>query len=177
MTAFNGTTLTGACPERSRRNADGNLTNDGTNSYIWDARGHLSTLAGTNLAAYQYDAFGRRVQDTLNGLMTQYLYDGLNPVQELNGASPPVATANMLTGLGIDEYFQRADSSGTLSYLTDMLGSTVALADASGAASHDVSLKKVQELNGASPPVVNVSMALARGGFTVPGRGSDAARA
>ena len=83
----------------------------------------------------------------------------------------------MLTGLGIDEYFQRADSSGTLSYLADMLGSTMALADASGAASHDVSLKKVQELNGASPPVVNVSMALARGGFTVPGRGSDAARA
>ena len=50
-------------------------------------------------------------------------------VQELNGASPPVATANMLTGLNIDEYFQRSDSSGTLSYLTDMLGSTVALAE------------------------------------------------
>ena len=39
----------------------------------------------------------------------------------------------MLTGLNIDEYFQRADSSGTLSYLTDMLGSTMALADSSGA--------------------------------------------
>ncbi len=132
MTAFNGATLTGACPERSRRNAEGNLTNDGTNSYIWDARGHLSTLAGTNVAAYQYDAFGRRTQNTLNGLMTQYLYDGLNPVQELNGASPPVATANMLTGLGIDEYFQRSSSNGTFSYLTDMLGSTLALADSSG---------------------------------------------
>ncbi len=39
----------------------------------------------------------------------------------------------MLTGLGIDEYFQRVDSSGALSYLTDMLGSTLALADSSGA--------------------------------------------
>jgi RHS repeat-associated protein len=133
MTAFNGTTLTGACPERSRRNADGNLTSDGTNSYLWDARGHLSTLAGTNVAAYQYDAFGRRVQNTLNGVMTQYLYDGLNPVEEFDGSSPPNVTATMLTGLGIDECFQRTDSSGTLSYLSDMVGSTLALADSSGA--------------------------------------------
>ncbi len=116
MTAFNGAALT--------YDANGNLTSDGTNGYIWDARGHLSTLAGTNLAAYQYDAFGRRVQNTLNGVMTQYLYDGLNPVEEFDGASPPNVTATMLTGLNIDEYFQRADSSGTLSYLADMLGST-----------------------------------------------------
>jgi RHS repeat-associated protein len=86
---------------------------------------------GTNLAAYQYDASWRRAQNTLNGLMTWHLYDGLNPVQELNGASPPVATANMLTGLNIDEYFQRVDSNA-LSYLTDMLDSTLALADSGG---------------------------------------------
>ena len=93
----------------------------------------MSTLAGTNLAAYQYDAFGRRVQNTLNGVMTQYQYDGLNPVEEFDGSSPPNVTATMLTGLGIDEYFQRVDSNGALSYLTDMLGSTLALADSSGA--------------------------------------------
>jgi RHS repeat-associated protein len=38
----------------------------------------------------------------------------------------------MLTGLGIDEYFQRADSSGASDLLTDALGSTLALADSSG---------------------------------------------
>jgi RHS repeat-associated protein len=65
--------------------------------------------------------------------MTQYLYDGLNPVEEMDGATPPNPTATMLTGLDIDEYFQRVDSNGALSYLTDMLGSTVALADSSGA--------------------------------------------
>jgi RHS repeat-associated protein len=58
------------------------------------------------------------------------LYDGLNPVQELQAGSP---SANMLTGLGIDEYFQRSDSSGASSLLTDALGSTLALADSSGA--------------------------------------------
>ena len=57
----------------------------------------------------------------------------LRPVAEMDGATPPNPTATMLTGLGIDEYFQRVDSSGTLSYLSDMVGSTLALADSSGA--------------------------------------------
>jgi hypothetical protein len=34
MTAFNAT-LSGACPECCRRNANGNLTGDGTNTYNW----------------------------------------------------------------------------------------------------------------------------------------------
>ena len=46
--------------------------------------------------------------------MTQFLYDGFNPVQELNGASPPSVTANLLTGLSMDAYFTRSDSSGTM---------------------------------------------------------------
>ncbi len=46
---------------------------------------------------------------------------------------PPNVIATMLTGLGIDEYFARTDPNGTMSYLTDMLGSTIPLADSSGA--------------------------------------------
>ncbi len=64
---------------------------------------------------------------------TQYLYDGLNPVQELNGAAPPVPTANLLTGLGVDEYFTRTDSSGNVSsLLRDALGSTIGLVGSGG---------------------------------------------
>jgi len=42
--------------------------------------------------------------------VTQFLYDGLDPLQELQAGAP---SANTLTGLGIDEYFQRADASDT----------------------------------------------------------------
>jgi RHS repeat-associated protein len=49
-------------------------------------------------------------------------------VQELNGTTP---TANLLTG-GVDERFIRTDANGTLNYLTDALGSTIALTDPSG---------------------------------------------
>lgn len=57
------------------------------------------------------------------------MYDGLNPVQEKNGATVP---ANLLTGLGIDEFFTRTDGVGVRSLLPDVLGSTVALGDGTG---------------------------------------------
>jgi hypothetical protein len=54
------------------------------------------------------------------------IYDGANPVQELSGST---VTANLLTGLGVDERFTRTDSSATANFLTDALGSTLALTD------------------------------------------------
>ena len=54
-------------------------------------------------------------------------------MQELNSANPPVATANLLTGLKIDEGFARADSNGAMNFLADALGSTIALANSAGA--------------------------------------------
>jgi uncharacterized protein RhaS with RHS repeats len=41
-------------------------------------------------------------------------------------------TANSLTG-GLDEVFQRTDSAGARNFLSDALGSTLALTDSSGA--------------------------------------------
>ena len=75
------------------------------------------------------DADGRRARKTINGVATQFLYDGLNPVQEIQNGAP---SANLLTGLGTDEYLQRTDSAGARDYLTDILSSTLALTDATG---------------------------------------------
>ena len=81
-------------------------------------------------ATFTYDALGRRQSKKLNAATTQFLYDGLNPVQELNGKT---VVANLLTGLGIDEYLTRTSAAGARNFLADALGSTVALADATGA--------------------------------------------
>jgi RHS repeat-associated protein len=80
-------------------------------------------------ASFAYDAVGRRRSRTVGSTTTQFLYDGLNPVQELASGTP---TANLLTGLGIDEYFTRTDGAGSRNLLTDALGSTIALANGSG---------------------------------------------
>lgn len=47
--------------------ANGNLTSDGLNTYSWNARNELATIASANVAAFQYDAFGRRAEKTLAG--------------------------------------------------------------------------------------------------------------
>jgi len=119
LTNWKGTNLT--------YDANGNLTNDGTNTYTWNARNQLAAISGGVAASFQYDPFGRRVSKTIGGI-TQYLYDGANPVQEISGTT---ASANLLTG-GVDEYFQRTDPAGARSFLTDALGSTLALADSTG---------------------------------------------
>jgi uncharacterized protein RhaS with RHS repeats len=64
---------------------------------------------------------GRRQRKTLNGTVTDFVYDGLNPVK----AAMVATTVDLLTGLatgGTTEYF-----------LGEALGSTVALIDGAGA--------------------------------------------
>jgi len=118
QTTFNGTALS--------YDANGNLTSDGTNTYTWDARNHLTAIGGGSAASFTYDGFGRRVKKVIGGTTTQFLYDGLNPVQELNGRHNAAVIANLLTGLRVDEYFTRTDSA-TSTFLADALGSTSGL--------------------------------------------------
>jgi YD repeat-containing protein len=108
---------------------NGNLTNDGTFTYNWNARNQLTSMSGPGLAAsFQYDASGARISKTVNGQSTSYFYDGPDVVQELSGTSP---LANILIG-GLDKPLVRTDGSGTRTPLTDAQGSTLALTDDEG---------------------------------------------
>jgi RHS repeat-associated protein len=109
--------------------ANGNLTADGTNNYTWNARNDLVGISGGVTASFQYDAVGRRSRKTIAGGTTDFLYDGDNSVQELSAGTP---TANLITGLPIDEFFTRTDAVGTRALLIDGLGSTLALSDSAG---------------------------------------------
>ncbi|MGI0016808.1 MAG: RHS repeat-associated core domain-containing protein, partial [Nitrososphaera sp.] len=108
---------------------NGNLTNDGTNTYTWNARNQLASMTG---ATFVYDGLGRRQKKTIGASPTEFLYDGVNPVQETSGAT---VLANILTGLGIDEFFTRTDvpAASTSHFLPDALGSAIALSDSAGA--------------------------------------------
>jgi RHS repeat-associated protein len=110
--------------------ANGNLLSDGTNTYTWDGRNHLVGISGGVSASFKYDPFGRRASKTVGATTTSFVYDGVNSVQELQSG---VASANMLDGLGTDEYYQRTDTSGTGDFLSDALGDTVSLVGGSGA--------------------------------------------
>jgi RHS repeat-associated protein len=122
--------LIGWGPQMLSYDPNGNLASDGLTSYAWDARNQLTGLSGGTSVSFAYDGLGRRRGKTVGGTTTNFLYDGLNLVQELSGST---ATANLLTGGGVDEAFIRTDASGTSAFLRDTLGSALALADASGA--------------------------------------------
>jgi RHS repeat-associated protein len=109
---------------------NGNLTGDGTDTYGWNARDELASISGGQSASFAYDAFGRRTSRTVASIETRFLYDGANVAQELDAGGTP--TANLVSGLGLDELFALIDGSGTHSLLTDALGSTLAIADGSG---------------------------------------------
>jgi RHS repeat-associated protein len=128
QTAFGAATMT--------YDNNGNLATltdgSGTTSYTWNARNQLTGLSGPGLTAtFGYDGLGRRWTKTINAARTDFLYDGLNPVQE--GVLPGTVSANVLTGLGLDEFLTRTDVTGTRAFLPDALGSTLALADPTGA--------------------------------------------
>ena len=112
---------------------NGNLTTLDADTFTWDVRNRLASLAGSGLSAsFAYDPLGRRITKTLNGQPTVYMSDGVNPLQEqaVAGAN---WTAVTMTGLGVDEIIARGDASGVYYYLPDGLGSTVALTDGAGA--------------------------------------------
>jgi YD repeat-containing protein len=101
----------------------------GTTTYMWDARNRLASINGPAVAAsFGYDAVGRRISKTINGVTTAFLYDGPDSVRE-RGAD---GDASYLRTLNIDEALSRTEGGGAVSYVADILGSTVALHQADG---------------------------------------------
>jgi RHS repeat-associated protein len=113
--------------------------------YEWDARNRLARITmseGTqaSIASFKYDALGRRIERLIeqgSGTQrTQYVYDGIQPIGELTEGG---LAATILTGLSIDEVIARTVNVATATsqnpittkaYLTDALGSVLAIAKA-----------------------------------------------
>jgi hypothetical protein len=106
-------------PEQFSYDLDGNLTNDGRWSYIWDAENRLVKLAPNtsigprNSLQFEYDWQGRRIHKQVwgntnwSGYPTndvKFVYDGWNLIAELN------ATNNAL----LQSFVWGSDLSGSL---------------------------------------------------------------
>lgn len=133
------TPATGAARNMTYDN-NGNMAsitnNCGTTNYSWNVRNQLAGIQGFNAncstltALFKYDALGRRIEKTINGVTTRYLYDGLDIIQEKdqNGA----VTVNYIRTLNIDEPLTRIKGTTVSHYVTDALGSVIGLADDTG---------------------------------------------
>ena len=107
---------------------NGNLTNDGVNTYTWDVRDRLTGVAGSIPITNVYDPFNRRVSKTQSGVQNGWIYDGFSEVHTTSGA---VVTNTLLNGLGLDERYARTSTGTTI--LTDAQGSTLSLVASNGA--------------------------------------------
>ena len=117
--------------------ANGNLNSktgaSGTWTYTWDYENRLkqASLSGGVTVNNSFDGLGRRVQHTSStGGTTKFVYDGADVLRDLDGSGSTIA--DYLNAPGIDNKL-RQTTSGTASYfITDHLGTTRALTDATG---------------------------------------------
>jgi RHS repeat-associated protein len=124
----------------------------GTTTYTWDARNRLVGISGPSVSAsFVYDALGRRISRTVNGDSSTFQYDRLEIVREVGSAGD---TAYLRT-LRVDEVLARRDPNGTLTYVSDALGSTVALVDSSPALTTEYTYEPFGKTTVSGSPSIN----------------------
>jgi len=91
-------------------NAAGDLTSDGTHTYVYDAENRIvSASGGGTTASYVYDAEGRRVHEAVNGVVKEYIYGASG--QELTVVD---GSQNLMQG---ETYFDGWLLAGALSWV------------------------------------------------------------
>ncbi|MBN1290981.1 MAG: RHS repeat-associated core domain-containing protein [Candidatus Latescibacteria bacterium] len=106
---------------------NGNMVNDGTNSYTWNAKNLLVAIDGNG---YQYDALGRRVlKNRSDEKIIRYVYSGWQPIQEVWSDG---MQKDFIYGKYIDDVITMDSNVSTLCYLQNHQFSVIATANASG---------------------------------------------
>jgi RHS repeat-associated protein len=117
--------------------ANGNMVSKtvgaNTTQYIWDYENRLKQVilpSGQNVV-YKYDALGRRSERNVNNSTswTKFTYDGQDVILDQNSDGTSVTYLN---GLGIDNKIRQTVNGQAQYFLSDHLGSTNALTDATG---------------------------------------------
>jgi RHS repeat-associated protein len=77
---------TAAGPATFGYDANGNLTSDGSTTYVYDIENRLVSASGAMNAALRYDPLGRLYETVGGSNTTRFLYDGDELIAEYNGA-------------------------------------------------------------------------------------------
>ncbi len=114
--------------------ANGNTLSDPSGkSYSWDFENRLTqaVVPGTNggTTTLKYDPFGRRIQKSGPLGTTNYLYDGINLLGEVDPSGN--ALARYTQGPNVDEPMAELRSGSTTYYQADGLGSITSLTNPS----------------------------------------------
>lgn len=110
---------------------NGNLASSAGSTFTHDSDNRLiSATKGTDTASFNSDGRKRVVLRTVDGVTTYDLYDEWNLVAEYDASGSLIA--KYIHGAKADEMLAKIDTTGTVYYHENALGSTVALSDPSG---------------------------------------------
>ena len=95
---------------------DGNLTNDGTFAYTWDAENRLSAVYSNETVVLQnaYDYMSRRVSKTTPTTTSEFIYDGWNLIRETQVSGLTSQVSSFVWGLDLSGTLQGAGGIGGL---------------------------------------------------------------
>ncbi len=121
-------------PTNFSSDSNGNLTNDGINTYTYDEENRLATVQNAaHTSSYAYDALNRRVSKTVDGVKTCFIYDDDETIQERSSAG--ALAAEYVFGDDLDEvltmerggskYFYHYDALGSVTEITNSAGTVV----------------------------------------------------
>jgi|GEM_PF-863502 RHS repeat-associated protein len=107
--------------------AAGNMTNDGSHNYTWDAEGRAVTVDGGSTRTFTYNALGERVEWAYPGGAAEMLFD---PSGTWLGQAGNYSLVNFGAGHGVtygggETYFNHYNSLGSSSMQTKHDGSVV----------------------------------------------------
>jgi RHS repeat-associated protein len=134
LNQYTGTTSGGTPSAAFQYDLNGNLTNDGSNAYVYDAENRLVSASGGHSATLSYDPMGRLWQVSSPTTLTRFLYDGDRLAIEYDAFGSVLRSYDH--GTGADEplvWYEAVPGGTSRRYLhADHQGSIVAVADQSG---------------------------------------------
>jgi RHS repeat-associated protein len=124
------TNITGVSNSTIQYDNNGNTTADGLYSYAYNTENKLITVNGGSVAAYKYDALGRRIQKYTGGTASNIFYSGFDEI-ETRDASESTKSSNVFAS-GVDNIISSKINGIDYYFYKNNLGSINALADSSG---------------------------------------------
>jgi RHS repeat-associated protein len=107
-------------PNNSCYDASGNLLNDGLHNYTYDAESRMKLVDG-GAVQFAYDGDGRRVEKTVNGTTTYYIYGVTGLMSEFTTVDTGATQAASTDSL----QYRVSEQTGTAVLITDAAGNAV----------------------------------------------------
>jgi RHS repeat-associated protein len=128
----------------------------GITTYTWDFENRLSSVAlpsSGGTVSFKYDPFGRRIQNANTSGTTNYLYDGPNVLEEVDGSGNVLARYTQ--GTGIDQPFSELRSGATSYYQQDAVGSVTSLSNSAGTLANTYTYDSFGKLTASTGTITN----------------------